>query len=98
MTPSSFLQLNMYFWLAKTCRINPNAEGFARVYRVHYQPKKIMVRSSDCQGAKAEPQYRCYIFAYCASIPSPVVAYKNKWVGGLGFALVLQQGPPSTWW
>ena len=43
MTPTSIVRLNLYMWLAKTCRLSPSAEGFARAFRVHYQPKKISV-------------------------------------------------------
>ena len=36
MTPTSIVRLNLYMWLAKTCRLSPSAEGFARAFRVHY--------------------------------------------------------------
>ena len=43
MTPTSIVRLNLYMWLAKTSRLSPSAEGFARAFRVHYQPNKISV-------------------------------------------------------
>ena len=43
MTPNSFVRLNLFMWLSKTCRITPTPENFARVMRVHYQPKTIFV-------------------------------------------------------
>ena len=43
MTPTSIVRLNLYMWLAKSCRLSASAEGFARAFRVHYQPKKISV-------------------------------------------------------
>jgi len=36
MTPTSFVRLNIYMWQAKMCKVMPSAEGFARVFRVHY--------------------------------------------------------------
>ena len=43
MTPNSFARVNLFMWLSKTCRITPTPENFARVMRVHYQPKTIFV-------------------------------------------------------
>ena len=43
MTPNSFVRLNLFMWLAKTCYVSPTMENFARVSRVHYQPKTIMI-------------------------------------------------------
>jgi len=72
MTPISIV------WLAKTCRLSPSAEGFARAFRVHYQPKKISVQSTEGAEISAIPQYGCYTFAFHKNLPSPVPASKNK--------------------
>jgi len=66
-------------WLAKTCQIVPSAEGFAPVFRVHYQPKKIVVQTSDNAKISAIPQYGCYTFAKHKNLPCPVATNKNKW-------------------
>jgi hypothetical protein len=66
-------------WLAKTCRLSPSAEGFARAFRVHYQPKKIYVQSTGGAEISAIPQYGCYTFAFHKNLPCPVAARKNKW-------------------
>ena len=55
MTPTSILRLSLYMWLTKTCRITPSAEGFARAFRVHCQPKKISVESSGSAEISAIP-------------------------------------------
>ena len=65
-------------WLAKTCKIVPSAEGFARMFPVHYQPKKIVVQTSDTAKISAVPQYGCYTFAFHKNLPCPVAASKNK--------------------
>ena len=79
MTPNSIVRLNLYMWLAKTCRLAPSAEGFARAFRVHYQPMKISVQSSGGAEISAIPQYDCYTFAFHKNLPCPVAASKNKW-------------------
>jgi len=55
MTPTSIVRLNLYMWLAKTCCLSPSAEGFARAFRVHYQPKKISVQSTGGAEISAIP-------------------------------------------
>ena len=79
MTPTSIMRLNLYMWLAKTCRLFPSAEVFARAFRVHYQPKKISVQSAGGAEISAIPQYGCYTFAFHKNLPCPVAASKNKW-------------------
>ena len=74
MTPNSFAHVNLFMWLWKTCHLAPTPENFARVMRVHYQPKSISVRGSDGVSSKMEPQYGCYTFAFQHTAPSPVGA------------------------
>ena len=54
MTPTSFVRLNLFMWLAKTGKVEPTAEAFARIFRVHYQLKVIyffltIVFTFDCR-------------------------------------------------
>jgi hypothetical protein len=55
MTPTSLIRLNLFMWLAKTGRVKPSAEAFARVFRFHYQPKTIVVHKKDGISCDAEP-------------------------------------------
>jgi hypothetical protein len=64
MTPTSFVRLNLLMWLAKTGRVAPTTEAFARVFRIHYQPKRITVHKKDGGSGEAEPQHGCYTFAF----------------------------------
>ena len=64
MIPNSFSRISLFMWLSKTCRIAPTPENFARVMRVHYQPKTIFVRGSDGKSMEMELQYGCYTFAF----------------------------------
>ena len=68
-------------WLAKTCRVASTVENFARVSRIYYQLKTIMIRGSNGQSTEVEPQYGCYTFAFQRTAPSLVSASKNKWTG-----------------
>ena len=81
MTPTSFVRLNLYMWLAKTGKVPPSAKGFVWAFSCHYQPKSIMVHSREGGCAEAEPQYGCYTFAFKTTVLSLVVAYWNKWLG-----------------
>ena len=77
MTPTSILRLSLYMWMVKTCQIAPSAEGFARAFRVHYQPKKISVQSSDGAKISAIPQYGCYTFAFHKNLPCPAIDWSS---------------------
>jgi hypothetical protein len=81
MTPNTFIWLNLFLWLMKIFRITPSVENFARVSRIHYQPKTISIRDRDGQPTVVEPQYGCYTFTFQQISPSPVAATKNKWPG-----------------
>jgi hypothetical protein len=39
--PNSIACLDLYFWLANTCRFHPSPEDFAFIHRVHHQPKYV---------------------------------------------------------
>ena len=73
MTLNSFVHLNLFMWLSKTCRITPTLENFARVMRVHYQPKTIFVRGPNGKSLEVEPQYGCYTFAFQSTIRCPLI-------------------------
>ena len=55
MTPNSFIRLNLFLWLMKNCHIAPTVENFARVSRIHYQPKTISLHGPDGQSTDVEP-------------------------------------------
>ena len=61
-------------WLTKTCRLVPSAEGFACVFRCHFQPKVVTVRTDDGGSSEAEPQFGVYTFAFRTTALSPVIA------------------------
>ena len=56
-----------------------STEGFACIFRCHFQPKTVLMRAGDNEGSEAEPQFGVYTFAFKGTMPSPVVAYRNKW-------------------
>ena len=94
MTSTSFVRLNMYMWLSKTFKLKPTATGFAHLFRCHFQPKTVFVKSSEnAEASEADPQFGVYTFAFHTQLPSPVVAYRNRW-GCADNDVVLPQGPP----
>ena len=38
MTPTSFMRLDRFMWLAKMGKVEPTDEAFARVFCIHYYP------------------------------------------------------------
>jgi len=81
MTPNSFARISIFMWLSKTCRLTPTPDNFARVMRVHYQPKTIFLRGSNGKSTEMEPQYGCYTFVFQQTAPSLMGVSKNKWPG-----------------
>jgi len=78
MMSTSFVRLNLYMWLMKTCKMKTTAIGFARLFRCHFQPKTVFVKSGE-ETLEREPQFGVYTFAFHTTVPSPVVSYRNKW-------------------
>ncbi|RLN12182.1 hypothetical protein C2845_PM09G05400 [Panicum miliaceum] len=82
LTSNAFVRLGLYFWVSKTCRLQPTAEGFGFAHRVHFQHKTVLAppegKSAD-ESTEAEAQYACYNFTYRDIVSGTVAAYKNKW-------------------
>ena len=56
-----------------------STEGFACIFRCHFQPKAVTVRTDDGGSSEAEPQFGVYTFAFRTTALSPVIAKQNKW-------------------
>ena len=78
MTPTFLIRLNLFMWVTMTGRVELTIEAFARVFRIHYQPKTIVVHKKDGSSGDAEPQYGCYTFTLRQTASSPIPAYQNK--------------------
>ena len=78
--PTSFVRLNLFMWLVKIGRVEPTAEAFARVFRIHFQLKTIIVTKKNSSSGNGEPQYGSYTFAFRQTAPSTIPAYRNKWL------------------
>lgn len=89
LTPNTFVRLNLYVWLSKTCRFEPSAETFAYMHKVHHQPQCIQC----ADGSEAKAQFECYNFTYRDFIFGPGSGVQEQMACGLGFILVLPQGP-----
>jgi hypothetical protein len=42
-TPNAIAQLSKYFWVVLSFGGEPSSDGFAKRYKLHYQPKKVVV-------------------------------------------------------
>ncbi|RLN41122.1 hypothetical protein C2845_PM01G44620 [Panicum miliaceum] len=65
--PNAFIRLGPYFWVSKTCQLQPTIEGCGFAHRVHFQRKTVLTptegKSAD-ESIEAEAQYGCYNFTY----------------------------------
>jgi hypothetical protein len=74
------VQLSKFFWAVGTCRGSPMSEVFAKIYGLHYQPKKVQVRDEVLNT-----QFGCLNFdakCYKYSEVKLTLAVKNKWSVG----------------
>jgi hypothetical protein len=72
------VQLSKYIWAVTSFGGVPSAEGFAKRYELHYQPRKM-----DVDGAEVYGQYGCINFHVKrrSQRAKLIVAVKNKWAG-----------------
>jgi hypothetical protein len=57
LTPNAMVKLSKYIWVVASFGGIPSADGFAKRYELHYQPRKI-----DVNGAEVQGQYGCINF------------------------------------
>jgi hypothetical protein len=69
------VQLSKYIWAVTSFGGVPSAEGFAKRYELHYQPRKM-----DVDGAEVYGQYGCINFHVKrrSQRAKLIVAVKNK--------------------
>lgn len=72
LTPNSFVRLNIYFRLKKTCCFSPSAEGFAYAHKIHYQLKTISFILPNGEESQENAQYGCYNFIYMDFVFGPM--------------------------
>jgi hypothetical protein len=76
LTPNAIVQLLKYIGAVTSFDGVPSAEGFAKRYELHYQPRKVDVDDVEMVG-----QYGCINFHAMHGIQRSklTVAVKNKW-------------------
>ena len=74
LTPNAIVTLNVYIWALWSQGMSANAEGFYRVYELHYQTK--------ARAGSLHNNFRCYNFSYRKDKKAPVVGYRTKWPTG----------------
>lgn len=92
LTLNAFIRLNLFLWLAKTCKFPTTSEASAYLHRVHHQPK--VIQTTD--GHEAEAQFGCFNFTYPDIIAGPVTVYKNKWPANWALFWFYHKVPSGT--
>jgi hypothetical protein len=78
LTPNAIVQLSKYIWVVSSFKGIPTTKGFTKRYKLHYQPRKIVV-----DGVELLLQYGCLNFhaKHGGQRAKLMVAMKNKWSG-----------------
>jgi hypothetical protein len=74
LTPNVIFRLSVYIWALRSQGKSANAEGFYRVYELHYQTK--------ARADGLHKNFGCYNFAYRKDTKAPVIGYRTKWPTG----------------
>jgi hypothetical protein len=78
LTPNAIGQLSKYIWAVAGFGGMPSTNGFAKLYELHYQPKKMSVNKVKVLAT----QYGCINFHakhHAGQGVRLIVAVKNKW-------------------
>jgi hypothetical protein len=74
LTPNAIVRLSMFIWALRSQGVEPLAEAFCRVHKLHYQTK--------AREDGLHENFGCYNFAYHKDMKTPVVSYSTKWPTG----------------
>jgi hypothetical protein len=74
LTPNAIVRLSVYIRALRSQGVEPFAEGFCRVHKLHYQTK--------ARGDRLHENFGCYNFAYRKDAKFPVISYRTKWPAG----------------
>jgi hypothetical protein len=71
LTPNAIVRLSVFIWALRSQGVEPLAEAFCRVHKLHYQTK--------AREDGLPENFGCYNFAYRKDMKTPVVSYHTKW-------------------
>jgi hypothetical protein len=71
LTPNAIIRLSIFIWALRGQGMDPNAETFYRVHKLHYQTK--------AREDGLHENFGCYNFAYRKDMKAPVLSYRTKW-------------------
>jgi hypothetical protein len=74
LTPNAIVRLSVYIWALRSQGVEPFAEGFCRIHKLHYQTK--------AREDGLHENFGCYNFAYRKNTKFPFISYRTKWPAG----------------
>jgi hypothetical protein len=74
LTPNAIVRLSVFIWALRSQGVEPLAEAFYRVHKLHYQMK--------AREDGLHENFGCYKFAYHKDMKTLVVSYRTKWPTG----------------
>jgi hypothetical protein len=74
LTPNAIVRLSVFIWALRSQGMDPNAEAFCRVPKLHYQTK--------AREEGLHENFGYYNFAYRKDMKAPVLSYRTKWPTG----------------
>jgi hypothetical protein len=74
LTPNAIVRLSVYIWALRSQAVEPFADSFCRVHKLHYQTK--------ARKDGLHENFGCYNFAYRKTTKFPVISYRSKWPAG----------------
>jgi hypothetical protein len=95
LTPNAFAQLSKYFWAVMSFGREPSSvDGFAKRYKLHYQPKKVEIGGGEkfqqfcclnfhvrCSGGGTKVWFYCKVHAHvCSQEGSLCMPYVHTYV------------------
>jgi hypothetical protein len=70
LTPNAIVRLSVFIWALRSQGMDPNAEAFCRVHKLHYQTK--------AREDGLHENFGFYNFAYRKDMKAPVLSYRTK--------------------
>jgi hypothetical protein len=74
LTPNAIVRLSVFIWALRSQGVEPLAEAFCQVHKLHLQAK--------AREDGLHENFGCYNFAYRKDMKTSVISYRTKWPTG----------------
>ena len=81
LTPNAIVRFSIFIWALQSQGMDPNAEAFCRVHKLHYQTKARDYQTKAREDGLHE-NFGCYNFSYPKATRASVLSYRTKWPTG----------------